>query len=120
MVNYNSLVITSCNISPKRQHPERQKVADIEELMCSICQLMKHSGKFNRHFNQTIEAECVQVYKFPKVTGTRFVNNHRNGVGVMLNIWVPLIHALENTLSNQSHCAVHAKMWGMLKKMTDI
>ena len=77
-------------------------------MMITLYYLMKHSGKFQRHFNDTAVVLGVTVYKFPKVHGTRFVDHQRKGVAVLLHIWIPLILAIENSVSNNLHGTVSA------------
>ncbi|XP_077989284.1 zinc finger protein 862-like [Glandiceps talaboti] len=91
----------------------------VKDVMVNIYYLMKRSGKFQRHFKSTAEAMCVQVYKFPKVHGTRFVNHQRCGVKILLHNWIILMHALENSIANNSQRALSAKLRGILKKLVD-
>ncbi|XP_071954409.1 uncharacterized protein [Antedon mediterranea] len=42
---------------------------NVKELMVTLFYLMKRSGKFKRHFEETAKVLEVQTYKFPKVHG---------------------------------------------------
>ena len=98
---------------------KQKAFTDARDLMVTLYYLMKRSGKFQRHLKETAAAYDVQIYKFPKVHGTRFVNHQRNGVKVLLHNWLPLILAIENSLANNSHRMLDSKLRGILKRLTD-
>ena len=99
------------------KHPEFVSVKDI---MITIFYVMKQSGKFKRQFHATAEALGVQVYTFPKVHGTRFVNHQRNGVRVLLHNWISLMEAIENAVAHEKGKTHSAKLMGILKKLRDV
>ena len=70
--------------------------SQVKDTMVTIFYLMKQAGKFQRQFNCTAEALGVQVYTFPKVHGTRFVNHQRDN-------WIPLMQEIENAVANQAN-----------------
>lgn len=92
----------------------------LKELLITIYYLFKRSGKLLHHFHDTATTLNVHVYHFPKVHGTRFLDYLRRGVSVLLHNWVPLIIALENSLSNQVRSTMSVKMIGLLKKLKDL
>ncbi|XP_033632523.1 zinc finger protein 862-like [Asterias rubens] len=92
-------------------------LVEVKELMVTIYYLMKRSGKFKRHFEATGKALECQVYKFPKVHGTRFVGHQRNGLRILLNNWIPLALAIENSIMHSTHSNLNAKLRGILKKL---
>ena len=94
--------------------------SQVKDTMVTIFYLMKQSGKFQRQFNCTAEALGVQVYTFPKVHGTRFINHQRNGVRALLNNWIPLMMAIENAVANQVNRPQNAKLFGILNKLRDV
>ena len=97
-----------------------QLFADIKDILISIYYLMKRSGKFLRHFEETGQSMSVHVYRFPKVHGTRFLDHLRKGVKVLLHNWVPLLNAIENSVAARAHSTVNAKLLGILKKLSDL
>ncbi|KAJ8038164.1 hypothetical protein HOLleu_19166 [Holothuria leucospilota] len=92
----------------------------VKDLMITIYYVMKNSGKFKRHFEETAHALGIQVYKFPKVHGTRFVAHQRNGVRILLHNWIILAHAIENSIANNKHSTLNAKLHGILKKLRSV
>ena len=97
------------------KHPEFVSVKDI---MITIFYVMKQSGKFKRQFHATAEALGVQVYTFPKVHDTRFVNHQRNGVRMLLHNWIPLMEAVENAVAHEkgkTHSARPAQLEGNVR-----
>lgn len=93
---------------------------EAKDLMVTIYYLMKRSGKFQRQFKETGNALGVQVYKFPKVHGTRFVNHQRTGIKILIHNWIPLLLTIENALANKSYGAINAKLMGILKRLTNM
>lgn len=91
----------------------------VQQLMVTVYYTMKTSGKFQRHFYETAEILNVQVYRFGKVLGTRFVNHNRNGVQTLLNNYIPLILAIENSIAHNPNRSISAKLRAMLKKLKD-
>ena len=71
---------------------------DVQSFMTLIYYSFKRSGKFKRHFQETANMLGVHVYNFPKVHGTRFVAHIRRGVDHLLNNWIVLAQAIENSL----------------------
>ncbi|KAL5016137.1 hypothetical protein ScPMuIL_005726 [Solemya velum] len=96
-----------------------QTFGDVKDFMTTVYYLFKQSGKFKRHFQATASAFNVHCLNFPKVHGTRFINHMRRGITHLLNNWVVLIHAIENSLANSKERAVSAKLRGLLKKLKD-
>ncbi len=54
------------------------------------------------------------------VHGTRFVTHQRNGVRVLLNNWIPLGMAIQNSIANNTHSTLNAKLQGILKKLRSV
>ncbi|KAK6192681.1 hypothetical protein SNE40_004112 [Patella caerulea] len=97
---------------------EKEFVA-IEDFLVTIYYLFKRSGKFKNHFEKTAEALCAQIYKFPKVTGTRFVNHHLRSLNVLLHNWIVLLLAIENSILNKQYATINSKLLGIRKKLTN-
>lgn len=92
---------------------------EIKDCMTTLYYLFKRSGKFKRHFVATANALDVHHFNFPKVHGTRFVNHVRGGLNHLLNNWVVLAQAIENSLASTKDRSVSAKLRGILKKLKD-
>ena len=58
-----------------------------------------------------------QVYKHPKVHGTRFVGHQQHGLKVLLSNWVLLIQIMENLVASPG--TESAKIKGFLNKLAD-
>ena len=92
---------------------------DIKQFMITLYYTMKKSGKFQNHVKKTAEALDVQIYKFAKVHGTRFVNHQRKGVTNIIHNWIPLALAIENSIAGNEYRNISAKLRGILKKLKD-
>ncbi|XP_038063160.1 zinc finger protein 862-like [Patiria miniata] len=92
----------------------------VSEMMTTLYYLMKQSGKFKRHFEVTASALHCQVYRFPKVHGTRFVGHQRKGLKILLHNWIPLAQAIENSIASKKHTNMDAKLNGILKKLRSL
>ena len=89
---------------------------DIEDVMTNLYYMMKRSGKLKRNLESLGKVQEVQVLKFGKIHGTRFVSHHRRGVTVLIHNWLSLIQVLENSLANKGgQC--DSKLRGVLKKL---
>ena len=94
---------------------------DIEDVMTNLYYMMKRSGKLKRHLESLGKVQEVQVFKFGKIHGTRFVSHHRRGVNVLIHNWLPLLQVLENSLANQGgRGGSDAKLRGVLKKLRNV
>ena len=96
-----------------------ETLEEIKDFMISLYYLFKRSGKFGRQFRTTAEALGVQVYKMPKVHGTRFVAHQRHGAEVLLSNWIVLANAVENVIANKENARLNPKLRGILKKLQD-
>ena len=80
--------------------------------------LLKNSPKMTRHFKATAAMLEVHVYKLKKVHSTRFINHVRLGLESLLDDWVVMIMAIENSLARNK--TTTTKLRGVLKKLKDI
>ena len=99
---------------------KEKAINEVKDLMTTLYYLKKASGKFDRHFRTTASVLGVQVYKWPKVHGTRFVDHNRKGLRILLHNWLPLMIAIENSIANNEHRTISAKLRGILKKLTNM
>lgn len=99
---------------------QENALKDIKELMITLFYLKKKSGKFDSHFRRTASALGVQVYKFPKVHGTRFADHQRRGLRILLHNWVPLMITIENSVEHNAHRSISAKLRGILRKLANM
>lgn len=98
---------------------KNQNFVSVQDFLTTLYYLFKKSGKFARHFHATATALDVQVYRFKKVHGTRFVNHQRQGLANLLHNWIVLAQAIENSLENTKNKSEDAKLQGILKKLRD-
>lgn len=87
---------------------------EVKQFMTLIYYSFKSSGKFRRHFYETAHILGVHVYNFPKVHGTRFIAHLLRGVDHLLNNWIVLAQAIENSLAT---CKDKAKLLGILNRL---
>ncbi len=99
---------------------QQQMFQTVKDLMVLLYTIMKQSGTFCHHFHKTANEMDVQVYRFPKVHGPRFVNHQRKGLQVLLTNWIPLLIALKKSLENKLHKTIQAKLTGIKKKLEDV
>ena len=107
-------------LSVKATILEQKPFKEVQELMITIYYLMKKSGKFKRHFEETGHVLGVQIYKFPKVHGTRFVSHQKKGARILLHNWIILGQAIENSIANKTHSKLNPKLTAILKKLRNL
>ena len=107
-------------LSVKATILQQKPFEQVQELMITIYYLMKNSGKFKRHFEETAHALGVQIYKFPKVHGTRFVSHQKKGVRILLHNWIILGQAIENSIANKTHSSLNNKLTAVLNKLRSL
>ena len=91
----------------------------VNDFMISLFYTFKRSGKLKRELKHYAKTSEVQVYTFPKVRGTRFLDHQRNGVKVLLSNWIPLTHMLEHAIASKGHKKMAPKLQGYLKQLKD-
>ena len=93
--------------------------SEVKDFMVGLFYLFKQSGKLKRHFYEMGSLLNVQVYNFPKVHGTRFLNHQRRGLAHLLHNWVVLASTLENALASTDPNMrnIKPKLKGVLKKL---
>ena len=92
----------------------------VKDLMVVLYALMKQSGSFQDHFRKTAKELDVQVYRFTKVHGSRFVSRQRRGLEVLLHNWVPLLVAIDKSIKSNSHKTIKAKLVGIRKQLANL
>ncbi|XP_033100488.1 uncharacterized protein LOC117103939 [Anneissia japonica] len=94
-----------------------KEFCDVKDFMVSIFNTMKRSGKLAREFKSIAKTIHVNIYTFPKVHGTRFLNHQRKGADVLLNNWVPFAQCIEHAISDKGYRAIKPKLKGYLVKL---
>ena len=62
------------------------KFKDIETFYQTNYYLLRSSGKIKSELKIASEAQGIQNYTLPKLTGTRFIGHRRNGFRALLNL----------------------------------
>ena len=99
------------------QHKPFKTVTD---LMIVLYTLMKPSGEFANHFQTTATDLNVQVYRFPRVHGSRFVSRLNRGLEVILHNWIPLLVAIQTSIETESHEIIKDKLVVILRKLMNV
>ena len=92
----------------------------VTDLMIVLYTLMKPSGEFANHFQITATELDVQVYRFPRVHGSRFVSRLRKGLEVILHNWIPLLVAIQTSIETNSHKTIKDKLVVILIKLMNV
>lgn len=90
---------------------------EIDEFYQSNFNLLKNSGKIKSEIKMASEAQAIQHYTLPKMSGTRFIGHRRKALRVLLDLWPSFIMAYENVISDEKTIPeTRAKVIGLLKK----
>ncbi len=100
---------------------EKQKLfRTVKDIMLLMYTLVKQSGKFQRHLQDTADELNVDVYKFRRVHGSRFVNHQRKGLEALLHNWIPLLTAIQTALVDKAFKLIQPKLTGVMKQLANV
>ncbi|XP_014667320.1 PREDICTED: zinc finger protein 862-like [Priapulus caudatus] len=115
-------VLHRLELSMKDVLKQQKKFVEVNDFMITLFYLFKQSGKIKRSFEDTAKALGLQVYKFPKVHGTRFVSHQRRGLDRLLKNWIVLGQTCENMIATGEvtrNYTYSPKLKGVLKRLQD-
>ena len=89
----------------------------IDDFYQSNFNLLTNSGKIKSELRITSEAQGIQHYTVPKMSGIRFIGHRRRAFKTLLNVWPSFIMAYENVISDENtQSETRTKVTGLLKK----
>ena len=89
----------------------------IDDFYQSNFNLLTNSGKIKSELRIASEAQGIQHYALPKMSGTRFIGHRRRAFKTLLNVWPSFIMAYENVIRDENtQSEIRAKVTGLLKK----
>ena len=93
------------------------KFKDTDEFYQSNFNLLTNTGKIKSELKITPEAQGIQHYTLPKMSGTQFIGHRWRAFKTLLNLWPSSIMANENVISNKNtQSETKAKVTGLLRK----
>ena len=93
------------------------KFKEINNFFQSNFNLLTNSGKIKSELRIASEAQRIQHYTLPKISGTRFIGHRPRAFKTLLYVWPSFIMAYENVISNEkTQSETRAKVIGLLKK----
>ena len=89
----------------------------IDDFYQSNFNLLTNSGKIKSELRITSEAQRIQHYTVPKMSGIRFIGHRRRAFKTLLNVWPSFIMAYENVISDENtQSETRTKVTGLMKK----
>ena len=93
------------------------KFKDIDDFYQSNFNVLTNSGKIKSELRATSEAQEIQHYSLPNMSGTRFFGHRRRAFKTLWNVWSSFIKAYENVISDENtKSETRAEVTGLLKK----
>ena len=81
--------------------------------------LLRNSGKLKSSLKEACQALGITYYVFPKIHGTRFVHQRKNGYTRLLHMWPALCTVYEDAQITTTNAKTRSKILGLLKKLRD-
>ena len=74
----------------------------IDDFYQSNFNLLTNSGKIKSELRIASEAQGIQHYSLPKMSGTRFIGHRKRAFKTLLNVWPSSIMVYENVISDEN------------------
>ena len=75
---------------------------EIDDFYQSNFNLLTNSGKIKSELRIASEAQGIQHYSLPKMSGTRFIGHRQRAFKTLLNVWPSSIMVYENVISDEN------------------